>query len=313
MNPKVKEKIKKVQDWLTKVGREIYYFVSSGIFLKNFGGMVATVALVLSLSLWWINCYTKHGESLHIHDFVEMDLDDAIEKASNSSFEIVINDSIFIPGRAPNIILAQNPKPQSQVKKNRKIYVTVTKKIPELVELPSLKGGNDDYDNFKKKCERKYVQTEITKEVFSNKLEPYTILEVYFEEEEITTKLNEGFEVPKGSTIQCVITKRGGGTVPVPELICKKKEEADFLIGNFNLNIGSVIKDNTVTNEATAYVWRQVPRYSPSSKMRVGEQVDIYLTQFKPKNCGGGGVNIESPAPVEDPSDFDEEDEDFGG
>jgi len=217
----MKDKLKKVQAWFTKVGRELYYFVSSGVFLRNFGGMVATVALVLTLCLWWINCYTKHGESLHIHDFVGMDLDDAIDKASNSSFEIVINDSIFIPGKQPNIILTQNPKPQSQVKKNRKIYVSVTKKIAELVALPSLKGGNDDYDNFKKKCERKYVQTEISKEVFSNKLEPYTILEVYYNDEEITDKLGDGFSVPKGSIIQCVITKRGGGTVPVPELMLK--------------------------------------------------------------------------------------------
>ncbi len=311
----MKEKLKKVQAWFTKVGREVYYFVSGGIFLRNFGGMVATVALVLTLCLWWINCYTKHGESLHIHDFVGMDLDDAIDKASNSSFEIIINDSIFIPGRQANIILTQNPKPESQVKKNRKIYVSVTKKIAELVALPTLKGGNDDYDNFKKKCERKYVQTEISKEVFSNKLEPYTILEVLYNDEEITDKLNDGYSVPKGSTIQCVITKRGGGTVPVPELICKRYEEANFLISNFNINKGSIIKDNTVTNEANAYVWKQVPRYSPSSKMRVGEQVDIYLTQYKPKNCGGAGINIESPAPVEGQTkpEGDDEEEDFGG
>lgn len=307
----MKENLKKIQTWLKKMGREIYYFVSSGIFLRNFGGMVATISLVLVLTFWWINCYTKHGESLHIHDYVGMDLDDAIEKAGASSFQIVINDSTFIPGQKANIILTQNPKPQSQVKKNRKIYVSVTKKIAELVALPKLNGGNDDYDNFKKKCKRKYIDVSIRKEVFSNKLEPYTILEVYYEGEEITNKISDGFEVPKGSDVECVITKRGGGTVPVPELVCKKYEAANFLVGNFNLNIGSVIADQTVTDESTAYVWRQVPRYSASGRMRVGEQIDIYITQFKPKNCGGGGLNIEAPAPVEDASE--DEEEDFGG
>lgn len=305
----MKEKLDSIKKWLRRVGREIYYFVSSGIFLRNFGGVVATVSLFLVLTFWWINCYTKHGESLHIHDYVGMDLDDAIEKAGASSFEIVINDSTFIPGQKPNMILTQNPKPQSQVKKNRKVYVSVTKKVAELIALPNLRGGNDDYDNFSKKCKRKYIETEISKEVFSNKLDPYTILEVYYEGEEITDQLNDGFEIPKGSTVQCVITKRGGGTVPVPELVCKKYDEANFLVGNFNLNIGSIIKDNTVTNESTAYVWRQVPRYSPSGKMRVGEQIDIYLTQFKPKNCGGG-VNIEAPEPA---NDSESEEEDFGG
>jgi len=307
----MKEKFKKVQQWLKKVGQEIYYFVSSGIFLRNFGGVVATISLVLTLTFWWINCYTKHGESLHIHDYVGMDLDDAIEKAGASSFEIIINDSTFMPGQKPNMILTQNPRPQSQVKKNRKIYVSVTKKIGEMVSLPLLKGGNDDFNNFRKKCERKYIKVKMREEVFSNKLEPSTILKVFYNDKDITKEINDGFEVQKGSEVECVITKRGGGSVPIPELVCKRFEEASFLVGNFNLNIGSVIADKTVTNESTAYVWRQIPRYSASGKMRVGEQIDIYLTQYKPKNCGGGGLNIESPVPVEETPE--EENEDFGG
>ncbi len=290
----MKEKFEIIKKWLKNAAKEVYYFVSSGIFLRNFGGVVATITLFLILAFWWINCYTKHGESLHIHDYVGMDLDEAIEKAGASSFEIVINDSTFIPGQKANMILTQNPKPQSQVKKNRKIYVSVTKKIAELVELPNLRGGNDDFDNFRKKCERKYVQVKKSKEVFSNKLEPETILEVIYEGENITNKLADGFDVRKGDTVYCVVTKRGGGSVPVPELVCKQYEEASFLIGNFNLNIGSIVKDNTVTDEGTAYVWRQVPRYSPAGKMRVGEQIDIYLTQNKPQDCSGQGVNIEA-------------------
>ena len=307
----MKERLDKIKVWSKKAGKELYYFVSSGIFLRNFGGIVATIAFALMLTFWWIKCYTKHGESLHIHDYVGMDLNDAIEKAGESSFEIVINDSTFIPGQKANIILGQNPKPQSQVKKNRKIYVLVTKKEGELVELPGLRGGNDDYNNYSKKCKRKYIETQVIKEVFSNKLEPNTILEVYYKDKDITSLLNDGYDILKGDTIQCVVTKRGGGSVPVPELVCKKYDAATFLIGNFNLNIGSVISDNTVTDENSAYVWRQVPRYSATGKMRVGEQIDIYLTQYKPRSCTGQGVNIESPEPVEKPVSPQEEEEEF--
>ncbi|MFT5765734.1 MAG: hypothetical protein ACI8X3_003171 [Saprospiraceae bacterium] len=174
--------------------------------------------------------------------------------------------------------------------------------------LPELRGGNDDYDNFSKKCARKYITAEISKRVFSNKLEPNTILEVFYEGEKITDKLNGGYNIPKGSTVQCEVTQRGGGSVQIPELVCKKYDAAAFLVGNFNLTIGSVIADNTVTDESAAYVWRQVPRYTASGNIKVGEQIDIYLTQYKPRDCGSHGVNIEAPAPVENPPAPEEED-----
>lgn len=306
----MKERVEKVKEWSKKAALEIRNFVSSGIFLRNFGGIVATISLFLILAFWWMNCYTRHGQSLHVSDYVGMDLNDAIDKAKESSFDIVVNDSTFIPGREPNVILMQNPKPATQVKKNRKIYVSITKRLAEMVILPELRGGNDDYDNFSKKCERKYVVTEVTKRVFSNKLEPNTILEVYYEGEDITKKINKGFNVPKGSTIQCVVTQRGGGTVPIPELVCKKFDAATFLVGNFNLNIGSVIPDNTVTDQSSAFVWRQVPRYSSSGNMRVGEQIDIYITQFKPRDCVDEGYNIEAPDPIGETPDS-QDDEDF--
>lgn len=307
----MKERLDKIKDWSKKAGIETYNFVSSGIFLRNFGGIVGTISLSLLLTFWWINCYTRHGKSLLVEDYVGLDMDHAISRAKGNNFEIVINDSTFIPGKEPGVILVQNPKPKSSVKKNRKIYVSVTKRVPEPIILPDLRGGNDDYDNFSKKCGRKYITTEVSKRVFSNRLEPNTILEVYYNGEKITDKLNEGYSIPKGSTVQCEVTQRGGGTVPVPELVCKKYDAASFLVGTFNLSIGSVIADNTVTDQNTAYVWRQVPRYSASGNMKVGEQIDIYLTQYKPRDCGNQGLNIEAPAPVEDPPAPQEED--FGG
>lgn len=300
----MKDKIEKLKVWFRKAAKESKYFLSSGIFLKNFGGVVALITFTIIATFWWMDCYTRHGQALHVEEYVGMPIEDAIADATEKSFEIVINDSTFIPQREPGIVLAQDPKPHSSVKKNRKIYVSITKVIPDMATLPDLRGGNDDYDNFSKKCKRKYIDTEVSKEVFSNKLERNTILEVYYKGEEITDLLSDGYEVPKGSKIQCVVTKRGGGSVPVPELVCKKYSEATFLVSNMSLNVGSVIADNTVTNESSAYVWKQTPRYSPSGRMRVGEQIDIYLTQFRPQGCANSAGNVEAPAPVEEDEEF---------
>ena len=49
--------------------------------------------------------------------------------------------------------------------------------------------------------------------------------------------------------------------------------------------MGTVVKDATVTNQETAYIWKQTPKYNPNEIMRKGESIDLYLTQEKPKSC----------------------------
>jgi len=40
-----------------------------------------------------------------------------------------------------------------------------------------------------------------------------------------------------------------------------------------------------VTDEESAFVWRQNPVFTEGATMRVGEQIDLYLTQEMPAAC----------------------------
>ncbi len=285
----MKEILNKVLNKLKAIGKEIYYFATSQIFIKNFGGVAVLLSLILFFTFWWMRCYTKHGESLQVHDYTSMNLEDAIEKASSRSFEIVVNDSTYRRGMEPDIVLTQSPKPFSRVKENRKIYLTITKTDPEPVKLPDPRG-NDDFNNYSRKLDRLDLVAEIKSRQFRSKLEPNTILEVYYDGEKLydekrTNLIAEGFEIPKGSTIQFIVSERGGGTVPIPNLVCMKYTEAEFNIKGFDLSMGSVIPDATVTDQNSAYVWKQTPKYSSFSMLRIGSQIDIYITQNIPENC----------------------------
>ena len=267
--------------------KEMGYFLSSLFFLKNFAMMIATIVGFVLIMFWWMRCYTNHGESLQVHDYVGMDLKSAIKKANSRSFEIVVSDSIFIVDRAPNVVLAQNPKPLSRVKENRRIYLTVTKNKADLVTLPDL-AGSDDYGQYTKKLRMMDVKFTIKERIFNNQYEENTILHFFHDGEKITgKKLKKGVKVPKGSTLEFVVTEKGGGYVEIPDLICKKFSEAEFLISGMQLNLGKINKDGTITNQSSAYVWRQFPTYEPSETMRMGEQIEVWLTQNKPSRCGG--------------------------
>jgi len=84
-----------------------------------------------------------------------------------------------------------------------------------------------------------------------------------------------------------VVSDRRGGTVDIPNLICKTYSEASFLLTGNKLKIGNVTLDKTVTDESTAYVKRQNPVYAPSLSLGVGTPIDLILTQNPPADCGG--------------------------
>lgn len=274
--------IDKLKAWAKEVG----LFLSSMFFIKNFAAMIGTIALFLMFTFWWMNCYTKHGESLQVHDYTEMELEDAVKKAESRGFEIVVSDSVFIVDREPNIVLSQNPKALSRAKEDRSIYLTVTKKIPEKVTLPDL-IGSDDFNRYTKKLKMLHLKPRVKERVFDNKYEENTILYLVVDDKKVTAQdLKDKIRVPEGSVVEMVVTERGGTMVQIPDLVCMRYSEAEFLLSGSQLNLGTVNADGTVTNQATSYVWRQIPS-ATGGKMRIGEQVEVFLTQYRPEDCVG--------------------------
>lgn len=275
----------KLGDKLKVFGREAYLFLTSLIFLKNFLGIIASLALLTFLSLWWMKCYTYHGESLQVHDYIGMDLKDAIRKAKDRSFSVVVNDSIYVVGERANVVREQHPLPFSRVKQNRTIYLTVTKFYADEKLLPTLKG-NYDYNIYSRKLANRHIKTVIKERVFDNNQAKNTILYMYYNGKKITEDdIENGIKIPMGSTLEVVVTDRGGTSVQMPNLVCMKFSEAKFLIENYQLNVGSIVPDQTITDESTAYVWKQTPGYNARQYMRMGEFIDLYITQYRPDDC----------------------------
>ncbi len=272
-------------DKLKYYGKELFYFLKSGIFLKNFLGMIGTVVFFLVLTLWWMRCYTKHGESLQVHDYMGMLLEDAIEKAETRSFNLVVNDSVSRPDLQPGEIIDQKPEPLSRVKEDRTIYLQIVKTIPDMKRLPGL-VGNYDYNHYSNKLARLGLNSKIKERVFDARLEANTILHFFFDGKKLTQEdIDKGVEVPDGSTLEFVVTEKGGVMVDSPNLVCMKYKEARFLLNNYNLSVGSIINDATVTNQDEAYVWKQLPLHSATQQVRIGGQYDVYLTQYRPDDC----------------------------
>ncbi len=272
--------------WLIirRIGLEVYSFLTAPYVVRNCMWLIATMGILLVLTLWWLKCYTHHGESVQVPNFVGMGFREAMVKAQARGFEVVINDSIYVPEKPPGVVLLQNPKPESRVKEGRTIYFTIAKRNPDIVRLPNL-VGNDDYDLYSRKCLRLGLKPRVIARVADPRLAPNTIVAVLFRGDTITEAIRYGYEVEMGAEIDFVVSEQVALLVEIPNCLCLTYDAARFLITSNQLNVGAVINDGTVVDQMSAYVWRQSPAYEPNGTLRVGEQIDLYLTQELPPHC----------------------------
>lgn len=275
----------RIVEKLKKIAREFWWFVSSGIFVKNCAGMLGFFLVFFWIMTYWLKCYTDHGESLSVPDFVGMTLEEAERKVKSRGFTLVASDSTDKPGAIPFTIIEQNPKSGARVKEDRTIYLTITKAVMSSVALPDIAGGNDDFEQYQKKLQLQDIKAEILGRKYDPILEPNTILDVIYEGDTITNNLRYGVKVPKGSVVYFVVSERENSNIQIPDLVCQKVEAAKFLMVSHNLMLGNIVKDNTVIDVEDAYVWKQEPAYAPNVTMRIGEQITIYVTGKLPSGC----------------------------
>lgn len=269
---------------LRRFGVELYAYLTDFFVVKNYLGMLALVSGLLLMTFWWLKCYTNHGESMQVPSYVGMNFKEAARKARARNFNVAVSDSIYEVGKAPGIILSQDPGPQSRVKEGRTIYFTVTKNNPEIIKLPDV-IGSDDYDLYSRKLSRLGVKPRIISRVADPKLDANTIVAVIYRGDTIPFRDVAGFTVEMGATLDFVVSEAVTLTVSIPDCECQSLDAAKFLIQASELSVGKITSDASVTDIETAYVSRQVPKYGPDETMRKGEQVELYITQERPKFC----------------------------
>lgn len=266
-----------------RIANEVWLFIKSPIFLKNFAVWLLFVFGFFFLISFVLRIYTRHNESVQVGNYVGMTTEEAMRRARDRSFRVVIVDSVYRVDKAPNTVLDQDPKPFSRVKQRRRIYLTVTKYTPDQKMLPSLVGSYD-YNQYIKKLKNLGMRYTIRERVFDAKLEPNTILYFFINGRKITdAELKTGVEVPMGSELQFVVTERSADFVEIPDLVCQTYKAASFLISTNNLAMGQIFGE--VTDMENAYVYKQEPAYVPGQTIRMGEQINLYLVQTRPENC----------------------------
>lgn len=255
--------------------------------LQHLGILLASTGIIVAAVFYiWLPITTNHGETITVPDVQGMglnELDDFLGKR-NLRFEVT-PDSSYSPNFKPLAVLRQVPAPNTKVKENRKIYVTLNAGSPPKVRMPrvedlSLKSAMRVLKSYDLKLgEVRYVPDVFFGVVHEAKLNGRTVL--------------EGERIEKGSIIDLLAGDGYGNTVfQSPNLIGLEQEEAVFAILGSGLKIGKInatdrsfagfAKTDTLGNEVTDFrsiapgtVQSQYPK--PERSVKIGDPIDIWI------------------------------------
>lgn len=247
--------------------------------------IVVGCLLLFGFFYWYLPVSTNHGETITVPDVQGValnDLDDFLE--SRDLQYQVTEDSGFSTSQPPLTVLRQFPLPNSKVKENRKIYVTLNAENPPLVRMPKLVGGSvknallvlKTYDL--EHAGTKYVEDLAFNYVLEQRIDGRQVL--------------EGEKIPKGSQVELIAGNGlGNQELNSPNLLGLDSESAQFAIVGSGLKIGEIKYEKegkavikVVQGDNVAYrkesvspgsVFKQSP--DVGERMRLGQMVDIWI------------------------------------
>lgn len=115
-------------------------FLVSKTFFKQIGLAFAALFVLSLLLLWWLNSYTNHGDFEIVPDLKGKSISVAEMELKENKLVMQIQDSAnFNPDYPKFSVIEQEPVAGSQVKENRKIYLTLNPSGYRKVEVPDLR------------------------------------------------------------------------------------------------------------------------------------------------------------------------------
>jgi len=118
---------------------DFFRFVFSRRFFKHFVISLGILGILTWMVFLLLNLYTKHGHYIDVPQFTGQNIDQITSNPMYSDFEFMVIDSVFDLKSPKGMILRQDPFPDSKVKTNRKIYLTIVSTNPEKTSMPDLK------------------------------------------------------------------------------------------------------------------------------------------------------------------------------
>ena len=123
----------------------MFKFITDRPFWVN----LIVILLLTFLFIWGflqlLGGITKHGEYLTVPSVTLKNTADAVKLLESKGFDVVIQDSVYTDTAKMGIVLKQFPEPNSTVKVNRIVLLTINRTTLPMIDMPALQGKSLGY------------------------------------------------------------------------------------------------------------------------------------------------------------------------
>lgn len=114
-------------------------FILSKTFLKQIGFALVGLVVICFGMLLWLKSYTNHGDFETVPDLKGKSLDVVEIELDDNNLKMVVQDSAnYNPNYPKFSVIDQQPEAGSQVKENRKIYLTLNPSGYRKIGVPNI-------------------------------------------------------------------------------------------------------------------------------------------------------------------------------
>lgn len=256
---------------------KIKAYIWTKVFLKKMGLVVLFYLLVTTLTVFYLDAYTNHGEMIKVPNFVGKSVGYASTQLEELGLEFEVLDSIYDPSKPQGTILDQDPDPTAfsnvHVKEGRIIRLRVSKKT-RLIDMPSLVDKSQRFaESILKNRGLKYrLQYQPT-----NEADGAVLGQLYKGK-----IIREGVKIPIGSTVTLIIGRNEqSAPIDIPNLVGLTIFEAkDRLQTLGSFGFFPVCPDClTYEDSVVARIQSQSPEFVEGTQVAGGSTFTVYASK----------------------------------
>lgn len=253
--------------------RRLINKISAHFLLRNIVIAVCGIIVFVYLVSVALNLFTRHGQRYSVPELLGKTIEQVAPLIEDADLELVVIDSLFVPGIAPGTIIDQSPEPTSAVKSGRKVFLVINSISPRSEVIPYVTGFS--LRQAKNILEGKGF--EIKRLVYKADMANNNVIGQSYNGEQIVR--GSTIKATLGEGITLIVGRSSGVALPiVPKVIGLTLREAKSRLWEIGLNVGEIRRDVDVTeiNIDQARVYKQSP--GQQSRYDYGSNVTLYLT-----------------------------------